>query len=86
MQPPAVLALILISFTGLLPGGDWLWMLLFALLMGPGLFTELLEAFGRGLFAPRSAWTRLRSLPQSFYRQFQFWLLNLYCCLTRPRY
>ena len=77
VQPPAVLALILVSFTGLLPGIDWLWMLLVALLMGPGLVTQLLEAFGRGLFAPRSAWPRLRDLPQAFYRQLQYWLLNL---------
>ncbi|QOC24035.1 cellobiose phosphorylase [Wenzhouxiangella sp. AB-CW3] len=77
LQPPVVLALILLSLSGLLPGIDWVWMLLFALLMGPGLLTEWLEAFGRGAFSPRSAWPRLRRFPRAFRLQLQYWLLNL---------
>jgi cyclic beta-1,2-glucan synthetase len=77
IQPPAVLALLLIAFSGVLPGLDWLWALLFALLLGPGLVTEILDVFGRTVVAPRSAWPRLRRLPGDLAREFQYWVLNL---------
>jgi cyclic beta-1,2-glucan synthetase len=77
LQPPVILALLLIGLSGLLPGVTWIWILLFALLMGPGLITELLDGFGRGVASPRSAWPRLRRLPRRFLGQVQLWLLNL---------
>ncbi len=77
VQSPAVLVLILIAFTGALPGPDWLWVLLFSLLLGVGLVTEVLDAFGRSLVNPRAAWPRLRRLPRDLGQQFQYWLLSL---------
>jgi cyclic beta-1,2-glucan synthetase len=77
LQPPAVLILMLVAMSGILPGNDGLWLLLFALLLGAGLLTEILDTLGRSLFSPHSARPRLARLPGNLLQQFRFWLLNL---------
>ncbi len=77
LQPPAVLILMLLALSGMLPGSDVLWLLVFALLLGAGMVTEMLDALGRSLVSPRSAPSRLRRLPGNLWQQLKFWLLNL---------
>ncbi|MDZ7789945.1 MAG: glucoamylase family protein [Xanthomonadales bacterium] len=77
LQPPVTLVLILIGFSGVLPGSDLLWSLLFLLLTAAGLVSELLGSVTHLLAAPRAAWLRLRPALRGLRLQAQHWLLTL---------
>lgn len=77
LQPPAVLLLIVMALAGVLPGKDWLWLLIFAAFLGAGLITEILDLFGRCLTGPATALTRLRHSPHALKHQLEYWLFNL---------
>ncbi|WP_376691162.1 GH36-type glycosyl hydrolase domain-containing protein [Wenzhouxiangella sp. EGI_FJ10409] len=77
LQPPVTLLLILFAFSGLLPGSDFLWSLLFLLLPAAGLLSELLGSASHLLAAPRGAVLRLRPTLHGLRLQAQHWLLSL---------
>jgi cyclic beta-1,2-glucan synthetase len=77
LQPPAVLVLLLLAWTGWLPGPTWVWTLLFAALLGFPVIGELLDVIGRGLARPATLRTRLRAMPSVLASQLEHWLFNL---------
>ncbi|WP_376695495.1 GH36-type glycosyl hydrolase domain-containing protein [Wenzhouxiangella sp. EGI_FJ10305] len=77
LQPPVTLLLILIGFSGILPGSDLLWSLVFLLLPAAGLLSELLGSTSHLLAAPRSAVMRLRPAMHGLRLQARHWLLTL---------
>ncbi|RFF26841.1 MULTISPECIES: GH36-type glycosyl hydrolase domain-containing protein [unclassified Wenzhouxiangella] len=77
LQPPVTLLLILIAFSGILPGSDLLWSLLFLLLPAAGLLSELLGSASHLLVAPRATALRLRATLHGLRLQAQHWLLSL---------
>nr|WP_240451242.1 glucoamylase family protein [Wenzhouxiangella sp. XN201] len=77
LQPPVSLLLILIGFSGILPGNDLLWSLVFLLLLAAGLLSELLGSASHLLAAPRAAVLRLRPTLHGLRLQAQHWLLSL---------
>ncbi|RFF30935.1 GH36-type glycosyl hydrolase domain-containing protein [Wenzhouxiangella sediminis] len=77
LQPPVTLLLILLAFSGILPGSDLLWSLLFLLLPAAGLMSELLGSTSHLLAAPRAAFLRLRPALHGLRLQAQHWLLSL---------
>ena len=77
VQPPVMLLLILIGFSGLLPGSDLLWTLVFLMLPAAGLFSETLGLLTQFAVAPRSAPLMLRPGLRGLRLQAQHWLLTL---------
>jgi len=77
LQPPAVLVLLLLAWTGWLPGPAWIWTLLFAVLLAFPVISEVLDIAGRGLARPMTLLRRLRLAPSALGPQLELWLLNL---------
>ncbi len=77
LQPPAVLVLLLIAWSGRLPGPAWAWTLAFASLLAAPLISEMLNQAGRLLAAPRTLHARLRDGPVLLRQRFEHWLLTL---------
>lgn len=77
LQPPVTLVLILVGFSGVLPGSDLLWSVLFLLLTAAGLLSELLGSATHLLAAPGSISLRLRPALHGLRLQARHWLLTL---------
>lgn len=77
LQPPAVLALLLLAWSGGLPGAAWIWTLVFAGVLAAPLLGELLDIVGRGLVQPSTLLRRLRAAPPALGAQLERWLLGL---------
>jgi cyclic beta-1,2-glucan synthetase len=77
VQPPVMLLLILLGFSGLVPGNAVLWSILFLLLPAAGLLSESLGFLTQIITAPRSASLALRPGLRGLRLQFQHWLLTL---------
>ena len=77
MLPPAVLALFLFAWSGVLIGPAWAWTLVIVILLGAPLISDLLVLITRCVTAPRYIGQFLRTAPSNLGRQLLFWLYNL---------
>ncbi len=77
LQPPAVLALLVVGWLGVLPGPAWAWTLLFAGLLASPLISEVFNQVGRGLGSPGTLPERIRRAPGLLRQRLEHWLLVL---------
>lgn len=77
LQPPAVLALLVLAWLGMVPGPAWLWTLLFAAFLATPLVAEVFNIAGRGLAHPATLSRRLRDAPQVLRDRLEHWALSV---------
>lgn len=77
LQAPAIVALLLLAWLGVLPGAAWGWTLLIVALHAAPVVAELLDLTTRALADPRTLPRRLRQAPAALGRPLLHWLLTL---------
>ncbi|MEM7053895.1 MAG: glycosyltransferase family 2 protein, partial [Pseudomonadota bacterium] len=77
IQPPVLLALFLIAWSGIMIGPAWAWTSLIAILIGAPLISDVFTLLTRCVTAPRFIGQFLRTAPMNLGRQFLFWIYNL---------
>ncbi len=77
LQPPAVLALLVLTWFGLIGGKLALWTIVFAAFLGAPLIAEIFDIVGRGLARPTTLPQRLRDAPRALRDRLEHWALSL---------
>jgi cyclic beta-1,2-glucan synthetase len=77
VQAPAVLALLVLAWLGLIPGPAWLWTLLVVSFLAAPLIAEIFSIAGRGMARPATLPQRLREAPHALRDHFERWILSL---------
>ncbi|WP_158681725.1 GH36-type glycosyl hydrolase domain-containing protein [Microbulbifer pacificus] len=77
IEAPSALALFLLAWGGMLPGGAWMWTLGLLLITASPVWIEIMSLVWRSAADPVRAHRHLRASPANLYQRTLHWLLSL---------
>jgi cyclic beta-1,2-glucan synthetase len=77
LQPAAILTLLLLAWTGVLPGAAWAWTVALLGIQAAPVLADILSLTTRALTSPHTLVSRLRQAPSALAQPFWHWLLGL---------